>query len=713
MGGTGAGAKTLGRYELISEVAKGQLGPLWAAKAAGDDPSAVLIRRVSTVAPTTPDEIDSLCEGAWWMLELSEPGLARGIDVVKTEGELGVVMEYAEGEVLRSLLRLASFKRRPIPVNVGLRIAADILDAFDRAAEAGGSAFVPGGVVPDSVMVGRDGHARVLDVGVLGPASRVGPIARHPEIASYAAPEQLDDATKTDLRSNLYAVAVMLWEMLSGKRLFVGSTHQAVTEKVRAGGAQRLDSSKPVGGDAISTAVADIVAKAMDTSADARFESPKALREALDATGEMATHAEVAKLVEEFAGNTLAARTKLIDKALAAGPAKPAGAAEAKPAPAKPAPAPAKEPAKEPAKAPAAPQRPPARKATLIGIQPIGPAVTAAAVLPPPRPPLESLDAEELEPISVSKVEIDPFPTSEAPTKPAPQITGELAARTSVPDEVENIKTQFLGTPAPDAATAIAAASAELASPKPPEASPKPPEAATSPKPPEATASPKPPPAAAEPAPESVEVDVSLAEPSPAAVVAPAVDWAAMASGLPPGDVETVRPPTEKKEEKRDESAVAWVGPPPGAPLDEQPPQVDAELDEPVPSIVPERTQRMRKMVAVGIGALAGVIALGVIISKLGSKDETAEGSSTPVATQTAKKEEPKAEEPKKEEPKAEEPKKEEPKAEEPKKEEPKAEEPKKEEPTPKPVAAKPTATTKPTAKPAGKPKPKFTPSGI
>ena len=60
MGGTVAGAKTLGRYELISEVAKGQLGPLWAAKAAGDDPSAVLMRRVSTGAPTTPDEIDSL-----------------------------------------------------------------------------------------------------------------------------------------------------------------------------------------------------------------------------------------------------------------------------------------------------------------------------------------------------------------------------------------------------------------------------------------------------------------------------------------------------------------------------------------------------------------------------------------------------------------------------------------------------------------------------
>src|SRR5512143_4162808 len=98
-------AKTLGRYELICEVAKGQLGPLWATHPTGAEAtSAVLIRRVSTAAPTTPDEIDVLFEGAWWMLEVQDPSIAHGLDVVKTEGELGVVTEYAEGEVLRSVL---------------------------------------------------------------------------------------------------------------------------------------------------------------------------------------------------------------------------------------------------------------------------------------------------------------------------------------------------------------------------------------------------------------------------------------------------------------------------------------------------------------------------------------------------------------------------------------------------------------------------------
>ncbi|MBK7579977.1 MAG: protein kinase [Myxococcales bacterium] len=723
MAGTGTGAKTLGRYELISEVAKGQLGPLWAAHPTGEDKTPVLVRRVSTTAPTTPDEIDSLCEGAWWMLELSDPGLARGIDVVKTEGELGVVMEYAEGEVLRSLLRLASFKRRPIPVGVAVRVSLDVLEAIQSASNAaqphsnGQSGFVAGGIVPDSVLVGRDGRARLLDIGVLGPASRVGTIARHPEMASYAAPEVLEDATKSDLRANLYGVGVMLWEMLSGKRMFVGSTHQAVVDKVKAGGIQRLDAQKPVGGDAISTSIADIVAKAIEVSADARYASPKELTEALLAAGEVATHEQVSALVEDFAGNTLAARKKLIEKAISGG-----GGSAKKEAPAPPARVP---PPRDAAgtgdRRPPPPQRPPPSpgKATLIGIQPLpdaakylsesGSKPDAAAVLPPPRPPLESLDSEELE--SVSKVELLEFPSSEAPTKPNPD-AGILAAQSAEP---EHIKTQFLGTPAPDASDALAVAAAEPGSPGPPPA-------AGSPKPPDAVAAVPPPPAAltgSDDVPVSMDIDALQSEPHSPDNAAKGLDWAAIAAKAPEGE----EAGAEKKDEKRDESAVAWVGPPPGTPLDDAPPGADAEIDEPIPSIVPERVQRMRKGVAIGIGGLVGLLLIGILISKLGGKDETAAApTSTAAAVEPPKKEEPKAEEPKPkaEEPKAEEPKAEEPKAEEPKAEEPKAETPKPEprpvvaKPTTKPVTvSKPTTTPKPTTKPKPKPKPKFTPSGI
>jgi hypothetical protein len=110
----------LGRYELIQELAKSQIGPLWVAHVPGNE-ELVAIRRVSTSSPVTPDEKDALCEGAWWTLELQHPTIAQGKDVVMSDSELGIVTEYAEGEVLRSLLRLSSFKRKPIPMPAALR----------------------------------------------------------------------------------------------------------------------------------------------------------------------------------------------------------------------------------------------------------------------------------------------------------------------------------------------------------------------------------------------------------------------------------------------------------------------------------------------------------------------------------------------------------------------------------------------------------------
>src|SRR5690606_34532125 len=109
-----------------------------------------------------------------------------------------------------------------------------------------------------------------------------------------------------DIRSNVYSVGVMLWEMLAGKRLYVGSTYTAVTERIQSGQPPRLDASKPVGGDPIPSAVADVVARALSSDPAARYASPRELIEAIASAQEPATHEEVAALVDDLAGNTLA-----------------------------------------------------------------------------------------------------------------------------------------------------------------------------------------------------------------------------------------------------------------------------------------------------------------------------------------------------------------------------------------------------------------------
>src|SRR5688572_22780397 len=90
--------RILGRYELLLELAKGQLGPLWVARA-GQDLSA--IRRVRTAPPMTRADVDALSEAAWWALDLKHENIGEMLDVVMTENELGIVYRYVPGEPLR------------------------------------------------------------------------------------------------------------------------------------------------------------------------------------------------------------------------------------------------------------------------------------------------------------------------------------------------------------------------------------------------------------------------------------------------------------------------------------------------------------------------------------------------------------------------------------------------------------------------------------
>jgi serine/threonine-protein kinase len=715
--GPGAsGSRALGRYELIQELAKSQIGPLWVAHVPGGE--LCTIRRVSTAPPVTGEEKDALSEGAWWTLEVQHPTIMHGKDVVMSEGELGIVTEYVEGEVLRSVLRLSSFKRKPIPVNAALRIGLDVLEALHEAgAQAqplsdGKSSYAQGGLVPDSVMIGSDGKTRLLDVGVAGACAGVSTIARNPEMVAYSAPEHID-AKPLDIRANVYAVGVMLWEMLAGKRLYVGSTHAAVVERIKAGDPPRLDASKPVGGEPIPAAVADVIARAIESDPEKRYESPQAMSEALAGATAAASHADVAALIDDLAGNTLATRRKVIDRATkpgaaparAAMPTAPALKPQPKPAPAAESPKPpAAEASPIPPPADARREAPPpparARKQTLLGIAP-----------PPPRAQVEWIESEDLESISkIQAVPVEPTEgalvaalTSDESPKPKPAEAADAGAPAT------HLKTQMLGTPA----AALLDTADEKEKPK--DAIPAPftfgalGDSAPASEPDEAV------PISLEP--ESIQeselVPESLPEPQ-----APRVPIAAASEGDAADDPgkSLARDSDSEARSSDDDSAVAWLGPPPGVALDE--PEGE-RVDK-------ERKKKMMKIVG---GVTAGAAAMLLLALAFGTgKPEETPTEPQPPAANTAPAETAKPEPPKPPEPEATakepEPPKEEPK-EEPKPEPEPEPEPKAEEPAPKPVAKSTTTwrpktttttrttSTKTSSKPKPKPKPSFTPSGI
>src|SRR5436190_11232203 len=104
------GALALGRYELRVELAKSQLGSLWVARAPAESAAPwVAVRRIRTGPPLSSEDAKRLSEAASQSLPIRHTAVSSVLDLVETEQELAIVSEYAEGEPIRSVIRLPSF----------------------------------------------------------------------------------------------------------------------------------------------------------------------------------------------------------------------------------------------------------------------------------------------------------------------------------------------------------------------------------------------------------------------------------------------------------------------------------------------------------------------------------------------------------------------------------------------------------------------------
>ncbi len=319
---TGGLARTLGRYEYICEIARSFFGPLWAAKPVSGEGEGLpaTVRRVST-AEIGAATVDAVCEGAWWGMEVEHRGVARVVDVVVGEDEVGIVTDYFEGEALRALLRQAGIKRKPFSESAALRVGKDLLLALEAVHAAGTNLsedepFVFGGVSPDTVFLGTDGEVRIADVGLATIVSGLEAFAKHADRAAYLAPELFSDGARASASADVFSVGVILWEMLSNRRLFVGASHDAIALKVKSAAIPRLDELKTPGADPVSATLASIVARALEREPSARYETVGEMLAAVDGSGLLlGSVGDSGQLVAELAEVSIGPRRRAIDKA--------------------------------------------------------------------------------------------------------------------------------------------------------------------------------------------------------------------------------------------------------------------------------------------------------------------------------------------------------------------------------------------------------------
>ncbi len=305
-------ARVLGRYALYGELAAGGMATVHFGRLLGPVgfSRTVAIKRLHPQFAKDPEFVSMFLDEARLAARIQHPNVVATLDVVALEGELFLVMEYVSGESLSKLIRAARQQNTRIPPRVVTSIMSGMLHGLHAAHEAKserGEALdiVHRDVSPQNILVGTDGVSRVLDFGVAKAALRA-QSTRDGQMKgkmSYMAPEQLE-ARDTDRRTDLFAVAVVLWEALTGKRLFDGNDAGEIFGKV-------LKMEIPPPSAIVPTlprTLDKVVLKGLSRAADERFASARDFAIALEKAAPLATPREVGEWVESVGGDSLSKR---------------------------------------------------------------------------------------------------------------------------------------------------------------------------------------------------------------------------------------------------------------------------------------------------------------------------------------------------------------------------------------------------------------------
>ncbi|MGK4001577.1 serine/threonine-protein kinase [Sorangium sp. So ce1036] len=310
------GALAVVRYLLFDEIGAGGMATVHIGRQHGSAGfrRTVAIKRLYPQLVRDPELTAMLLDEARVAARIQHPNVVSTIDVVASGGELLLVMEYVHGESLARLLRAATRDGGAPPPRIACAVLAGALHGLHAAHEATGEDGAPLGLVhrdvsPHNLLVGEDGVPRVLDFGVAKAAGRA-QITRDGQIKgklAYMPPEQIA-GEPLDRRADVYAAGVVLWETLTGERLFEGRGEALSILRLLQAGVDPPSARRP----GVPPALEAVTLRALARDPGDRFPTARAMALALEATGLAASTSEVSAWVTSLVGTSLAERAARI-----------------------------------------------------------------------------------------------------------------------------------------------------------------------------------------------------------------------------------------------------------------------------------------------------------------------------------------------------------------------------------------------------------------
>jgi serine/threonine protein kinase len=284
--------RKFGPYLLFDQIGKGGMAEIFLARAETELGSSRLcvVKQIIPAFSAHRNFSEMLIREAKLAALLDHANIVKVTDLGRANDELFIAMEYVEGFDLTELLRGCTKAKIAMPLEYALGIVTAVLRGLDYAHRRTNEEGQPLGIVhrdvsPSNVLISYEGEIKLCDFGIalanqLLEAER--PTARTSEAlqgkAGYMSPEHAR-GEEVDARSDVFAAGILLWELLSGRRMYRQDAPGTLLEQARAADIPPLS----LRGYADESRVHAIALRALSRDKEARHPSAAAMLRELEA----------------------------------------------------------------------------------------------------------------------------------------------------------------------------------------------------------------------------------------------------------------------------------------------------------------------------------------------------------------------------------------------------------------------------------------------
>jgi serine/threonine-protein kinase len=229
------------RYRVIERLAAGGMAEVYRAESAGLEgfKKKVAIKRVLPHLAERKKFISMFLDEARLGAHLSHSNCVQVFDIGVGDNTYFIVMEFVDGADLKAIIELLRKARRPFPTSQAVYITTKICEGLAYAHELVDEAGRPLSIIhrdvsPPNVLITKHGEVKIVDFGLAKASTQLE--RSEPGIIkgkfSYLSPEAAL-GQEVDPRTDLFAVGIILWEMLAGRKLFQGETDFETVKQVQ------------------------------------------------------------------------------------------------------------------------------------------------------------------------------------------------------------------------------------------------------------------------------------------------------------------------------------------------------------------------------------------------------------------------------------------------------------------------------------------------